>query len=187
MTELVIAALMTAVVTYGVSAASKLRSGRAYRGFRAGLAATALVSSPLTGLAAAALVTAEAVVTGLCTAALLVIFLSRAPAPALTGVALAGAAALMAVLTAGVAVAVRRGVTAPCACFGSSGRVPLGGVHLARNTYLLVVLATGAAGAGLQRWQPDLAAAILAASAGGVLALLLTRLDDVAELFRAAR
>ena len=47
-------------------------------------------------------------------------------------------------------------------------------MHLARNTYLLVVLATGAAGAGLQRWQPDLAAAILAASAGGVLALLLT-------------
>src|SRR5580693_8484267 len=117
MTELVIAALMTAVVTYGVSAASKLRSGRAYRAFRA-------------GLAAAVLVTAEAAVTGLCAAALLMTFLSRAPAAALTAVALAGAAALMAVLTAGVAVAVRRGVTAPCACFGSGGRAPLGGVHL---------------------------------------------------------
>ena len=105
----------------------------------------------------------------------------------MTGVALAGAAALMAVLTAGVAVAVRRGVTAPCACFGSSGRAPLGGVHLARNAYLLVVLVTGVASAGLQRWQPGLAAAVLAASAGGVPALLLTRLDDVAALFRAAR
>jgi len=162
MAELVIAALMTAVVTYGVSAASKLRSGQAYRAFRAGLAATALVSRPLTGLAAAVLVTAEMAATGLC------------------------AAALMAVLTAGVAVAVRRGVTAPCACFGSGGRAPLGGVHLARNAYLLAVLVTGVASAGLQRWQPGVAAAVLAASAGGVSALLLTRLDDVAALFRTA-
>jgi hypothetical protein len=187
MTELVIAVLMTAVVTYGVSAASKLRSGQAYRAFRAGLAATALISHRLTGPAAAVLVTAEAVVTGLCAAALLMTFLSGAPAPVLTGVALAGAAALMAVLTAGVAVAVRRGVTAPCACFGSGGRAPLGVVHLARNAFLLVVLVAGVAGAGLQRWQPGLAAAVLAASAGGVSALLLTRLDDVAALFRTAR
>jgi len=187
MAELVIAALMTAVVTYGVSAASKLRSGQAYRAFRAGLAATALVSRPLTGLAAAWLVTAETAVTGLCAAALIMTSLSRAPAPALTGVALAGAAALMAVLTAGVAVAVRRGVTAACACFGSGGRAPLGGVHLARNAYLLAVLVTGAASAVLQRWQPGLAAAVLAAAAGGVSALLLTRLDDVAALFQAVR
>jgi hypothetical protein len=60
-------------------------------------------------------------------------------------------------------------------------------VHLARNAYLLVVLAAGAASAGLQHWQPGLGAAVLAASAGGVLALLLTRLDDVASLFRVAR
>jgi hypothetical protein len=50
-----------------------------------------------------------------------------------------------------------------------------------------VVLAAGAASAGLQHWQPGLGAAVLAASAGGVLALLLTRLDDVASLFRVAR
>src|ERR1043166_2400977 len=93
MSELVIAALMTAVVTYGVSAASKLRNRRAYPPFRAGLAATALVSRSRTGLAAAVLVTAEAAVTSLCAAALLMTFLSRAPAPALAGVALAGAAA----------------------------------------------------------------------------------------------
>ena len=36
MAELVIAALMTAVVTYGMSATAKLRSGQAYRAFRAG-------------------------------------------------------------------------------------------------------------------------------------------------------
>ena len=187
MAELAIAALMTAVVTYGVSAASKLRSGRAYRAFRAGLAATALVSRPLTGLAAVVLVTAEAAVTSLCAAALIMTFLPRAPAPALTGVALAGAAALMAVLTAGVAVAVRRGVTAPCACFGirqqrasrrcapGAQRVPARGPR------------DGGGEHGLQRWQPGLAAAGLAAAAGGVSALLLTRLDDVAALFRTAR
>ena len=189
MTELVVAALMTAVVTYGMSATAKLRSGQAYRAFRAGLAATALVSRPLTGPVAAALAGAEAVVAGLCAAALTMTFVSRqgAPAgPALTVAALAAAAALTAVLTAGVAVAVRRGVAAPCACFGSGGRAPLSGVHLTRNACLLAVLVAGAAGAGIERWPPGPAAAALAAAAGGVSALLLTRLDDLTALFGTA-
>src|SRR5580704_1901401 len=180
MSELVIAALMTAVVTYGMSAAAKSRNGQAYRAFRAGLADTALVSRPLTGLVAAALAAAEAAVAALCATALIMTFLFRpgAPAePALTGTALAGAAALTTVLTAGVAVAVRRGVTAPCACFGSGGRSPLSGV------YLLAVLVAGAASAGLEPGPPSPApapaAAALAAAAGGVSALLLTRLDDL--------
>ena len=189
MAELAIAALMTAVVTYGISATAKLRSRRAYRDFRAGLAATALVGRPLTGLVAAMLAAAEAVVAALCATALIMAFLPR-PAglagPALTGAALAGAAALAAVLTAGVAVAVRRGVTAPCACFGSADRSPLSGVHLARNAGLLVVLAAGAASVGLERWPAGPAAAALAAATGGVSALLLTRLDDLTALFRTA-
>src|ERR1019366_8558512 len=161
MTELVIAALMTAVVTYGMSATAKLRSRQAYRTFRAGLAATALVSRPLTGPVAAALAGAEAVVAGLCATALTMTFVSRqgAPAgPALTGAALAGAAA-------------------PCACFGSGGRAPLSGVHLTRNACLLAVLVAGAVGAEIERWQPGPAAAALAAAAGGASPLLLTRLD----------
>jgi hypothetical protein len=189
MTELVIAALMTAVVTYGMSATAKLRSRQAYRAFRAGLAATALVSRPLTGPVAAALAGAEAAVAGLCATALTMTFVSRqgAPAvPALTGAALAGAAALTAVLTAGVAVAVRRGVAAPCACFGSGGRAPLSGVHLTRNACLLAVLVAGAVGAEIERWPPGPAAAALAAAAGGVSALLLTRLDDLTALFGTA-
>ena len=187
MAELAIAALMTAVVTYGMSAAGKLRSGRAYRDFRSGLAATALVSRPLTGLVAATLAAAEAVVAALCAAALIMTFLSRPGAlagPALTGAALAGAVTLATVLTAGVAVAVRRGVTAPCACFGSGGRTPLSGVHLARNACLLAILVAGAASVGLERWPPGPAAAALAAATGGVSALLLTRLDDLTTLFR---
>jgi hypothetical protein len=189
MAELVIAALMTAVVTYGMSATTKLRSGQAYRAFRAGLAATALVSRPLTGLVAAFLAAAEVAVAGLCATALIMTLLPRPGAlgePALTGAALAGAAALTTVLTAGVAVAVRRGVNAPCACFGSGGRSPLGGVHLARNACLLAVLVAGAASVGLERWQPGPAAAAMAAAAGGVSALLLTRLDDLTALFRTA-
>ncbi len=189
MAELVIAALMTAVVTYGMSATTKLRSGQAYRAFSAGLAATALVSRRLTGPLAAALAGAEAAVAGLCATALTMTFLSRQgglAGPALTVAALAAAAALTAVLTAGVAVAVRRGVAAPCACFGSGGRAPLSGVHLTRNACLLAVLAAGAAGAEIERWQPGPAAAALAAAAGGVSALLLTRLDDLTALFGTA-
>ena len=190
MAELAIAALMTAVVTYGMSAAAKLRSGRAYRDFRSGLAAMALVGRPLTGPVAATLAAAEAVVAALCATALIMAFLPRPGAPsgpALTGAALAGAAALATVLTAGVAVAVRRGVTAPCACFGSGGRSPLSGVHLTRNAALLAILVAGAASLGLERWPPGPAAAALAAAIGGVAALLLTRLDDLTMLFRTAR
>jgi Methylamine utilisation protein MauE len=185
MAELVTAALMTAVVTYGMSAVAKLRNGPAYRAFRAGLAATALVSRPLTGLIAAVLAAAEAALAALCAAALIMTFL--AGQGALAGPALAGAATLTAVLTAGVAVAVRRGVTAPCACFGSGSRSALSGVHLARNAFLLVILVAGAAAsAGLEPRPPGPAAATLAAAAGGVTALLLTRLDDLTALFRTA-
>ena len=189
MAELAIAALMTAVVTYGMSATTKLRSGQAYRAYSAGLAATALVSRRLTGPVAAALASAEAAVAGLCAAALTMTFWSRQGAlagPALTVAALAAAAALTAVLTAGVAVALRRGVAAPCACFGSGGRAPLSGVHLTRNACLLAVFVAGVAGAGIERWPPGPAAAVLAAAAGGVSALLLTRLDDLTALFGTA-
>jgi hypothetical protein len=194
MAELVIAALTTAAVTYGISAAAKLRSRRAFHDFRAGLAATTLVSRPLTGPVACALAGAETAVAGLCVTALTMAFVSRPGAPAgtfmagtvLTSGALASAAALTAVLTAGIAVAVRRGVAAPCACFGSRGRVPLSGVHLTRNACLLAVLAAGAGGAVFERWPPTPAVAALAAVAGGVSALLITHLDDLTALFGTA-
>jgi hypothetical protein len=149
MAELVMAALMTAVVTYGWSAASKLRGGPAYRAFRDGLAATKLVSARRTGTVAAVLVAAETVVASLCAAALIMSVLTRPGAPAtfaLRCTALACAAALTAVLTAGVATVVHRGVTAPCACFGSRGANPLSAVHVTRNACLLVVLIAGVTG-----------------------------------------
>ena len=59
------------------------------RAFHAGLAATALVAAARPGWLPYVLVTAEAAVTSLCAAALIMTFLSRAPAPAVTGVALA--------------------------------------------------------------------------------------------------
>ena len=183
------AALMTAVVTYGWSAASKLRGGSAYRAFRDGLAATKLVSAQRTGTVAATLVAAETAVASLCAAALIMSLLTRPGAPAtfaLRCTALACAAALTAVLTAGVATVVRRGVTAPCACFGSRGASPLSAVHVTRNACLLAVLiagVTGLAAAGPDGWRPGAAAAILAVAIGGVAALLLTRLDDLTALF----
>ncbi|HLK00053.1 MAG TPA: MauE/DoxX family redox-associated membrane protein [Streptosporangiaceae bacterium] len=181
MTELVVAALTVAVVIYGVSAAAKLRSRQAYRAFRAGLAATTLVGRPLTGLVAVALAGAEAVVAALCAAAL-IMALSSGPG-AVAGPALGGAAALAAMLTAGVAVSVHRGVAEPCACFGSRGRQPLSGVHVTRNACLLVILAAGAIGTHAAHWPGRPASAALAATAGGVVAVLLSRLDDLTALF----
>lgn len=191
MAELVIAALTTAAVIYGISAAAKLRSRRAFHDFRAGLAATTLVGRPLTGVAACALAGAETAVAALCATALTMAFMSRPGAPAgaffigtvLTIAALASAAALTAVLTAGIAVAVHRGVAAPCACFGSRSRNPLSGVHLTRNGCLLAILAAGAGGAVFERWPPGPAVAALAAVAGGVSALLVIHLDDLTALF----
>lgn len=191
MAELAIAALMAAVVIYGMSAVAKLRSRQAYRAFRAGLAATALVGRPLAGSAAAALAAAEAVVTALCATALILVFStgagsSGAGLQGVAGVALGGAAALAAVLTAGVAVSVRRGVTAPCACFGSRGQQPLSGVHVTRNAFLLAIFAAGAVGTYAGHWPARPAAAVLAATAGGLAALLLSRLDDLTALFATA-
>lgn len=181
MTELTVAALMAAVVIYGVSSGTKLRGRQAYRAFRAGLAATTLVGGTLTGPVAAALAAAEAVVAALCATALIMTF-SSGPG-VLAEFALGGAVTLAAVLTAGVAVSVRRGVAAPCACFGSRAERPLSGVHVTRNSCLLVILTAGAAGALAGHWPARPAAAALAATAGGLVALVLSRIDDLTALF----
>lgn len=49
----------------------------------------------------------------------------------------AAALPLLALFTTFLARAIRRGVTAPCNCFGGAGRMPVSGVDLARNVALL--------------------------------------------------
>lgn len=97
-----------------------------------------------------------------------------------TAVAGAGlAAALLAVLTAGVVLILRRRLTVTCACFGAS-RSTIAPIHAVRNGLLLLCAAVAA---GLGSHLPtDLVTAVVAVGAGGVLALVFTRLDDFAFL-----
>lgn len=143
----------------------------AYDGFVSSLRATRLLPG-LTGVMAPALVTAELTI-----CALLVV----PAAPAVTVAGLTAAASLLAVLTVGVTLVVRRGVTAPCHCFGASATV-LGRRHIARNGTLAALAVAGAVAATDLRAHPG--GAVLAALGGVVLGALVVRLDDVLELFR---
>jgi hypothetical protein len=182
-TNFVIAVLTIAATVYGASAGAKLRGRHAYRSFRAGLAETALVPARRLPVTSAALVGAEAVVAGLAIAALATTTLPTGAAVVADG-ALGGAAMLTSALGAGVAIVIRRGTRARCACFGSSSARPLGGAHLIRNAGLLVVLLAGLVSSELGHGRPGLAMAAVAVAVGGVAGLLLTRFDDLIELFK---
>jgi hypothetical protein len=111
------------VLTFAASAASKVRSRDAFAAFAGSLGALGLL--PRAGVLpiAVALVAAEAAA-----AALLL-----PEATAVAGLALA--AALLAGFSVVILVVTRRGVQAPCRCFGASTR-PLGYPHAARNALL---------------------------------------------------
>jgi hypothetical protein len=187
MDELCIAVLGVAGCVFTASAAAKLASRRAYLSFRAGLADSGLIPGYALAVAAAWLAGAEAVLAAglLCAAGL-----TAAAAPAAAWIAepaLGGAALLTAILAGGVAVIVRRGVLARCACFGAGSGRPLGRVHLARNLSLLAVVGTGLAAAPLAHGRPGPPGVALAAVAAVVAALLFIRWDDVAGLFTPIR
>jgi hypothetical protein len=97
-----------------------------------------------------------------------------------TAVAGAGlATALLAVLTAGVVLILRRRLKVTCACFGASSST-IAPIHAVRNGLLLLGAVVAAA---LGPHVPtDLLTAVVAVGAGGVLALVFTRLDDFAFL-----
>jgi hypothetical protein len=187
MDELSIVALSLVGCVFAASSAAKLSSRRAYRSFRDGLAEIRLIPGRGLPAAAAALAGTEAAVgAGLLAAAVL----TAAAVPGasrLAASALSAAAALTAVLTAGVAVIIRRGTRARCACFGARADRPLGRVHLARNLSLMAVVLAGLAVVPLAHGRPPLAATMLAGGAGVVAALLFIRWDDLAELFAPVR
>lgn len=99
----------------------------------------------------------------------------------------AAAVAFLAVLTVGVASAIRRGTGTRCACFGSSTRL-LSGRHLVRNGVLLgaatvaLALSVGSPGPPVEP-----AAGLVGAAAGVVLAVVVVRLDDLIDLFQPVR
>lgn len=183
MGEFSIAVLSLAGCVFAASAAAKFHSRQAYPSFRDGLSETRLFPGRLLSAAAASLSGAEAVIAaGLLAAAALTA--AAAPSAAwITESALAAAAVLAATLVAGVAVVLRLGIHARCACFGAHASRPLGRVHLARNLSLLVVICAGSAGVPLAHGRPAPAGAVLAAAAGAVAALVFIRWEDLAELF----
>jgi Methylamine utilisation protein MauE len=154
------------VVVFLASATGKLRGRRSLRAFADSLVSLRLVRTARALPVAVAVAVAEAA-----TAVLLV-------APGSRQVGLTAAAVLMTVLTAGVAVVLVRGTAAPCRCFGVSV-TPLSARHLVRN-----VLLTAAAVLGLL--APGGASppgAVVAVAAGVLGGILVTILDDVADLF----
>ena len=187
MAEFSVAILCLAGCVFAASAAMKLRSRWAYSSFRDGLRETGLVPGRLLPSIAAALCWAEAAIAaGLLGAAVLT-------AAAISGAVpfaeffLAVAAGLTGILAAGVAVVIRRGAHARCACFGAGSSRPLGPAHLARNLTLMAVVCAGLAAVPQPQPQPILVGTLVAAAVGGVAALLFIRWDDVADLLAPIR
>ena len=183
MSEFCVAILSLSACVFAASAVAKLHSRAAYRSFRAGLRETALIPAGLLPVTVAALPGAEAVTAvGLAAAAVLVATAGPGASPA-AETALTVAWLLTATLAVGVAVVIRRGTQARCACFGAGSTRPLGGAHLIRNVALLAVLAVGLVSNPLGHGHPAPVGAIVAAAAGAVAALLFIRWEDLAELF----
>jgi methylamine utilization protein MauE len=181
--EFSVAILSLAACVFAASAVAKLRSRRAYQSFSAGLRETALIPRRLLPVAVAALPGAEAV-TAVGLAAATVMFATAASgANPAAEAALAAAGLLTAALLAGVAVVMRRGTRAHCACFGTGSGRPLGGAHLIRNLALLAVLAAGLTGSPLSHGSPAPAGTVVAAVVGAVAAVLFIRWEELAELF----
>jgi hypothetical protein len=182
-TDLSLAALVIAAAVYGASAASKLRGPASYRAYRRGLDQTSLVPERWLGSVAAALAAAETVTAVLAAVGTILLIAHRALVVATAG--LGAAALLAAVLTAGVAVVVRRGTRARCACFGAATVSRIGGTHLIRNGTLLAVLGAGLATMTTSAGRPAAGGVVLALAVAGTASLVLIRLDDIVELFRA--
>ncbi len=193
MVNVVAGMLVMAAAVFGASAGAKLRGPGAFRRFRAAIAETGLVPRFALPWVTAALVVTEAGATvGLVVAAGLVDS-PAAAGPASAGVlvaqaALSVAAVLTAVLIAGVAVVIRRGVAARCACFGAASGQPLGTTHLVRNIVLMALLLAGLAGSPFASHAAPTGAgaaavtALLTAVVGGIVALVLIRWEDLAAL-----
>jgi hypothetical protein len=175
--------LFCAVVLAGVFAVSaREKTGRIrFRVFAAGAGPLELVARRWRTAAAVAVAAAEVVVVAAFGGGLVLVVAG------LGRMVLAGAfvvsAALLAVFTGAIGVLLRRGERAPCHCFGVQD-APLGPVHLVRNVVLFAIAVTGALSpAGAY----DAGAVALAVVSGLVVAVLVVRLDDLADLFSSPR
>lgn len=125
--------------TFGLSTVSKLYDRGIYLSFRSSLTANLRISPRLIPAVAASVVCAEVAV-----ALLLVAGIAYGR---LVPVGFLAAAALLAAFTAAIGVMLKRRVTRPCHCFGTSARPP-GMVDLLRCIAFLVTAGLGAALSG---------------------------------------
>jgi hypothetical protein len=173
-------------VVFAVSAAGKSTGVRRQGAFAESLRPLALIPERLLAPTALAVTGAEIVVVAGLTWAFLGIATGSAGTRSVAIAALVLAAALLAVLTGGIAVALNRGTTASCACFGAAER-PLSRRHLVRNGVLFLIAVAGAGVAGqVPVAAVDPPAVLLAGATGAVGALVLIRFDDLVDLFTPA-
>ncbi|MFI0793623.1 MauE/DoxX family redox-associated membrane protein [Micromonospora rubida] len=169
--------------------AGKVHSRSSFESFTESVLMTGVVPVRWGPPASVLAVTAEAGVPLLLAAApVLVLAGAGAAAGRLAVIAgLALALLLLATLTAVVAVTLRRGVRAPCRCFGS-GDKPLRGAHIVRNLLLLSVAGTGLVTASVAgpTGATVPAGAVLAALGGALLAGGFVIFDDLVDLFAPA-
>jgi methylamine utilization protein MauE len=164
------------LVIFGVSAVTKLRNRSAYAAFVRSSRQLLPPGSRLVTQAAVVVVSAE-----VATVVLL---------PVLPVAGFAVAAVLLATFSVAILAAVRRGVSAPCRCFGASSR-PLGRSQAVRNATLTALALVGGAGAVTQSVAtgPELVADLhpggvaVAVLAAAVVALCTIFFDDFADLF----
>ncbi|MEV4415378.1 MauE/DoxX family redox-associated membrane protein [Catellatospora sp. NPDC049609] len=155
-------------LVFAVSAGSKLSSRAAFAEFSAMLKASGLVPARWRKAVAVAVIALEIAV---------VVQLAGVQVPA--GLALA--VLLLAVFTAGIGLAVRRGTAVACRCFGGSGTT-LGYPHLVRNLLLLTLAAVGLAAAS-GTGAPHPGGVAVAVVAGAAAAAVLVRFDELTGLF----
>jgi hypothetical protein len=160
-------------LVFVASILGKVRGQESYAGFVR--AAGRLASGRVT-----ARVPAGALAGGVIAAEAAVVVLTVLPATARVGLGLAGL--LATAFAVAILAAVRRGDRAPCNCFGSSAR-PVGRVHLVRNAVLIVVAGLGLAAGAVDAGPVGPAGGAAAVIVGAVLAALVVRADDLAELF----
>jgi hypothetical protein len=179
---LVLATASTGVVL-AASATSKLRTVAGYRAFARSLRALGLVPAALVGAVAVVITAVEAGTAIGLVAALAGVVAGAAWAVPAAVAALLVAVALLAVLSVGIALALRRRSTATCACFGAADR-PLSARHVLRNAAMLSVALMGVVAAVVvPPAAVDLAGVALCGPVGAVIAVVLIRLDELVELF----
>jgi hypothetical protein len=170
-------------MVFGTSAASKLRSGESWRAFTESLRPLRLLPYRLVRPVAISVTCFEiGIFLGLSWAAFgLVAGVAGTLAVVVASLVLAGG--LLVVLTGGIALALARGTTATCACFGANDQ-PLSRRHAVRNGVLLLVALSGAAATNfIPAGHVEPPGVVLAGVSGTVAALVFVRIDDLIGLF----